>query len=124
MTLDQKKEHTFRCIKLGMSIEDALFIAECTDAEIDELMEDEKYQQEIKLVQKLEEMELLRKHNVAMDVGIQKGNTRPMEWRLAKMDPNRYGAKVDAPDPNPIPQNIHVTMKGVPSKKENDTDSD
>ena len=124
MTLDQKKEHSFRCIKLGMSMEDSLFIAECTDAEIEELLADEKYQHEVKLYQKLEEMELLKKHNVALDVGIQKGNTKPIEWRLAKMSPEKWGAKVDAPEQTNIPQNIHVTMKGVPPKKEDDTDSD
>ncbi len=124
MTLEQKREHTFRCIKLGMTLEDSLFLAECTDAEIDELMADEKYQHEVNLYQKLEEMELLRKHAVAMDVGIQRGNTKPMEWRLAKMNPNKWGAKVDAPEQTNIPQNIHVTMKGVPPKNQDDTNSD
>lgn len=95
MTLEQKKEHSLRCIKLGMDIADSLFIAECTDEEMDKLLEDEAYLNQVKLVQKLEEMALLKKHNIALQIGIQRGNTKPIEWRLGKLNARKWGPKIE-----------------------------
>lgn len=93
MELDQKKEHALRCIKLGMSLEDSLFVSECTDKEIDILTEDEEFLHDVKMQQKLEEMELLRTHNIALQIASRKGKSRPIEWKLGIMNGDRYGAK-------------------------------
>ncbi len=91
MELEQKKEHVIRCIKLGMTFDDSLFVSECTDKEMEELSKSEEFLHTIKLHQKLQEMDLLKQHNIAMEIAVTRGNTKPIEWKLGILNKNRWG---------------------------------
>ena len=111
MELKQKIEHTIRCIKLGMTLEDSLFIAECTDEEMETLYTDEKFLHKVKLHQKIEEMNLLKQHNIAMEIATAKGNTKPIEWKLGIMNKNRWGSKLKV-EGDLTPKNLTVRLLG------------
>ena len=109
--LNQKIEHAIRCIKLGMTLEDSLFIAECTDDEMETLYDDEAFLRKVKLHQKLEEMDLLKQHNIAMEIATSRGNTKPIEWKLGIMNNKRWGSKLQV-EGDFIPHNLNINLVG------------
>lgn len=113
MELEQKKEHVIRCIKLGMTLDDSLFLAECTDDELECLQDNEDFLKLVKLHQKLEEMNLLKQHNMAMEISASRGNTKPMEWKLGIIHKNRWGSKLQVEGAGDlIPRTVNVTLVG------------
>lgn len=113
MELEKKIEHVVRCVKLGMTLDDSLFLAECTDKEIETLYNSDEFLREIKLHQKLEEMNLLRQHNTAMEISASRGNAKPIEWKLGILNKNRWGSRLQVEGAGDlIPKTVNVTLVG------------
>ena len=91
MTIEQKKEHILRCIKLGMDNYSSYIVATCTTEEIDLLDKDELFQSLIEQQYKLAEYDLLKDHEIAMRTAINRGNANPVQWRLEKLNPDKWG---------------------------------
>lgn len=113
MELNQKKDCILRCIKLGMDWYESCIVAECTEPEIELLESDIAFQKLIEQKQAIQEYEWLLAHNVAMDIAKKKGNTKPIEWRLAKLNPNKYDSNNNKTIKLEAPENIVVNLVGV-----------
>lgn len=93
MKLDEKKDHILRCVRLGMDLFSAALIAECTDEELDVLEQDPVFQRRIKIETAIEEERLLNKHNAAIEEAVVRGKANPIQWKLEKLNPRRWGSK-------------------------------
>jgi len=91
MTIEQKKEHVLRCVKLGMDSYSAYIVATCTVEEIALLDDDVYFQSLIEQQNKIAEYDLLKNHEVATRIAINRGNANPVQWRLEKLNPNKWG---------------------------------
>jgi hypothetical protein len=111
MELDQKKNHIIRCVKLGMQFYESALVATCTDEEIEVLSEDAAFQQKVKITQAIQEEQLLLKHDVALEIAKQKGNSKPIEWRLSKLN-KRYENSTKVSGDVSSPVNMTVSLKG------------
>ncbi len=113
MTIEQKKDHILRCIKLGMELYKAELIAECTEVEIKEIAEDELFLKRIEQQYALEEYSLLMKHNVALEISKTRGNANPIQWKLSKLNPKRWDIKDKSLElRTPIPMQVNLVGKG------------
>lgn len=90
MTIDEKRQLIQEAYKLGMDIYSCYILTECTDNEIEILDNDEQFKSRLKIILKQQEKELLDKYEIATDIAIQKGNTKPIEWMLTKLNPVRW----------------------------------
>ena len=109
MNLKSKKEQILRLIKLGMELYRAELILGCTEDEIKELEKDLNFNQRIKEHDAIAEKELLDRLEDAIDVGVDKGKSSAIQWKLERINPKRWGSK--EMDNNFIP-NISVELVG------------
>ena len=100
MNLEEKKAHILRCTKLGMDFFSAALIAECTDEELNVLDNDSIFNHRILIGNAIEEERLLNKHNSAMTVAADKGQAAPIQWKLERLNPRRWGSKETGNNPN------------------------
>lgn len=113
MDLEGKKEHVLRCIKLGMGLYESMIVSECTVEEVELLNSDEKFNSKIQLHQYIEEKSLLEKFNTAIEAQLKYGNTKGLEKKLAKINPDRWDdKKEDDSNKNPFSK-VSVSIKGV-----------
>ena len=106
MTLDEKKTHVLRCIRLGMDFTTSSLVAECSEPELTALEEDIEFQRRISIEMALEEHRLLSKHNAVIEEAAIRGNGAPIQWRLEKLNPRRYGNKESGGTGNALPRKI------------------
>ncbi len=99
MELNDKKDHVIRCIKLGMTLSSAMYCAECTDDEMTLLEDDDAFNHKVKIVQSLEEYALLEDHALAARIAAAKGNTAPIQWKLAHINKERWGNRIGEEGP-------------------------
>jgi len=111
MTLNQKKEHILRCIKLGMGLYKAQLVSECTELEIVLLEEDKVFLKEIEQQYAISEYELLIKHNTAIDISKSRGNANPIQWKLSKLNPEQWASK-DKETTLRVPEKIQINLIG------------
>ena len=123
MELKGKKEHVLRCIILGMDLYSSMILAECTEAEITLLEADEEFLQKVKLKQYMEEYSLLEKFNTALNFAVGKGNTKPIELKLSKLNPDRWGKKEETHAPLPL-QGVTINLNGKYPEGTKDGDGD
>lgn len=96
MEIEQKKKHIIRCIKLGMDLNSSMIVSQCTNDEMELLESDEGFIREIKFRQHLMEAELLDKHRLGRNLAVTKGNTKPIEWMLERVNKERWSSKSDS----------------------------
>jgi hypothetical protein len=92
MKLEHKIEQILRLVPLGISLEKAFLIAECTFDEIEDLKKDELFQAKLKVEEALEEKRLLEVHKEACETAAAKGVTSGIQWKLSKLYPNKWGS--------------------------------
>lgn len=90
MTLEHKKEHILRCVKLGMVLYSAMVLAECTEEEISSIEQDEIFLKRVEQQYALEEYELLQAYEIATEIATNRGITSPIQWKLQKINPKRW----------------------------------
>lgn len=93
MDMKDKKEHILRLIKLGMTLYKASLIMECDDEEIKSMEEDEQFIRTIAAHEAIGEKELLDKLEDAIDMGLDKGKSAAIQWKLERLHPERWGSK-------------------------------
>jgi hypothetical protein len=93
---DKKRDLILRCVKLGMEWYRAALIAECTEEELEFIESDPTLLRKFKAYEAIEEMRLLEKHEIAIEEGIYKGNASAVQWKLERINPDRWSAKASA----------------------------
>jgi hypothetical protein len=91
--IEQKKEHVLRCVRIGLDFYKSCLIATCTESEIDQLREDEDFQEEIGIVQAVEEYRLLESLDEAIHYAKNKGNSSGIQWKLERLNPDKWGKR-------------------------------
>lgn len=118
MTLDDRKDHVLRFVKLGLDLYSSMLLSECTDEEIESLENDKSFLRDVEICNIIAEKELLEKYDIAMEIASSRGNTNPIQWRLSKLNPDRWGTRTDLSDSDVlIPANI-VLRGGKVDKNE------
>lgn len=95
MELAEKIEHIRRCIKLGMDLESAMLIAECSDEEMDIIKKNDSLQRSLKITSKMFELDLLSKLTTAMGENLKFGTTADAKWFLERINSTRWGNKAN-----------------------------
>ena len=124
MELKDKQEHVLRCIKLGMDFFSSAIVATCTSAETELLENDTDFQYRILEQQKIAEYELLRRFEQANRIAVKKGNAAPTQWKLGKINKNRWGDDkgIDSFNSRELPGTI--VLVGKPPIKDNESEHD
>ena len=92
-----------------------MLVAGCTEKEMAAIEKDVKFNNVVKQYHALEEYSLLIKHKTAMDVAAISGRTNAIQWKLERINPNRWSV---AEDKGPIElPNLTINIKGVAVKK-------
>ncbi len=119
MTLESKKEHILRLIKLGMELYRAELITECTEEEIDNIEKDEKFNRKAEIYDAISEKELLDKLEKAIDIAVDKGKSSAIQWKLERLNPGRWGNK-EAEKRNIDLKNLSISLVGKDTNDKND----
>jgi len=93
MTLETKKKIIYNTIKTGMELKRAFLLAECSDEDIEQIESDEEFMTKIDKYQVYAERKMLELHAKACQIAATKGNTTGMQWKLGKLNPDRWGEK-------------------------------
>jgi hypothetical protein len=110
MKFKAKKDHILRCVKLGMELERAYLVAECTEKEIEKLDKDERFKHLVDVQLALAENELLTRHELATKVAAVKGNTAGIQWKLSQI--NTKWSNKDRGETPFFPNKIQVELVG------------
>lgn len=84
-------------LKLGMAFDTAVYVAECTVEEIEELTKDNQFQARVEASKAILERDLLQSLHKAMEMNAAYGNSTEVRWMLERVNPKRWstgGAKV------------------------------
>lgn len=90
---ETKKFLVLNYIQLGMDIDRAYILAELTQQEIESFEKDTTFQKEVDTTTAILEKNLLERHKDAIEIAILKGNSKPIEWMLGKISPEKWGDK-------------------------------
>ena len=123
MDYKQKRQHVLRYVKLGMALYESMVLAGLTKKEMADLENDTRFARRIEAVRALQEYELLEAHGVTAKIAASKGNAHPIEWRLTKLNPGRYGAAAEKEKPPDKIVIIPPPKPGTPKKKKPKTKS-
>lgn len=93
--LQSKKDFIINCIQLGMGFDKACIVAEIPKESIKQLREDSDLIRDIEVQEADHERRLLEKYNLVIDEAINRGNSKPLEWMLGIVNPERYSPKAD-----------------------------
>lgn len=108
MELQDRKEHVLRSIQLGLDLYSACILAGCTEEETELLEADQEFNKRVLYERKKEELALLRDHSTARGIAAEKGNTKPIEWMLEKLNPEQWGKAREAGDTAKLPKFISL----------------
>jgi hypothetical protein len=117
MKFKTKKEHILRCVKLGMELDKAYLVAECTEKEIEKLKNDERFKKLIAVQLAIAEDDLLTRHEFATKIAANKGNTAGIQWKLSQINP-KWQSKDRGETPF-FPAKIQVELVGRSVENEN-----
>ena len=99
---------------MGMELINAELVAECSIKEIEKIEKDKEFMDSVDRQYAVQEFELLKKHNMAMDIAVCRGQANAVQWKLGKINRQRWGGDfIEVP---PEIDNMHVTLVGVGPK--------
>lgn len=113
--LNRKKEYIINTVKLGMDFFGACMSLGLTDKEIESLESDEEMQREIKQTEYLLEKELLDHHKTVCEMQIEKGNAQPLQWKLERINPEKWGGKSNVKIDSDMP--MAISFNEQPAEK-------
>jgi len=87
MNFEDKKIFALQFVRLGIDPLRAMLQVDFTDEEIQLAEEDPEFQKDIDFEVRMEEIELLKKLNTAMDIAVQRGNSTSVQWKLERINP-------------------------------------
>lgn len=104
-----------------MDFYEAALSVNCSKKEIEDFENDETFQQSIKINQSLLEKDLLEDHQTVIDKCVEAGVASPLQWKLERVNPARWGNKTKIEGDKPFAGTIKVYMDEV---EKNDGRSD
>lgn len=87
----EKRELIYSCIRLGMEKEKAYIIACLSEKEIQETENNPELQERFRFYECEEERKLLAIYKREEDNIAKKGNLKPIQWKLERINPGRWG---------------------------------
>lgn len=93
---EMQKAMILNCIQLGMDRHRAFLLSELSPEETNELNKDKEFEHLIDITLILKEKELLERHREALEISAERGNSKPIEWMLGKLNPDRWAEKKEA----------------------------
>lgn len=91
MTIEEKKAHVYRLVKLGMSRDEAELLAGFSLDEQEALERDGVYLARCRLQRIVEERDLLEHLDDVIEDNVLKGVSTELRWKLERMNPERWG---------------------------------
>jgi DNA replication initiation complex subunit (GINS family) len=91
MTLEDKKKHIYRLVKLGMDRAECELLAECSLEEQTELEKDAYYLAHCAIQRLLEEKDLLERLEDIIEMNTVEGKSTEVRWKLEKINNARWG---------------------------------
>jgi len=88
--IENKKYIIEQAIQLNMDMRSAMVLAECSEEEEELLQNDELFMRKLKVTKVIREKELLEQFDRYIESCAERGNLRPIQWRLSKLNP-RWG---------------------------------
>lgn len=92
---EMQRAMILNCVSLGMEPYRAYILSELPKEEIEKLEADEQFLREVEITQVILEKNLLVKHKDALETALEKGNSKPIEWMLSKVNPDKWADKKD-----------------------------
>ncbi|KKK58215.1 hypothetical protein LCGC14_3046690 [marine sediment metagenome] len=96
-----KKSLILECVRLGMDFYSAALAVSCSKEEIKTLENDEDFQYSVEVNNTLLEKDLLEDHNRVTEMCVDRGIAAPLQWKLERVNPGRWGGrtKIDLEKP-------------------------
>ena len=91
--LKEKRDYVLNVLASGISIERAFILANCLPDEIEELQNDTEFVGFVKYTEAKRELDLLSMHQKASEIAASRGNATPLQWKLERLNPDRWGTK-------------------------------
>jgi hypothetical protein len=91
MDIQAKAESVMRCVRLGMALEEAYLLAECSLEEQDSLGRDEAFLYRVQVQRSIQERDLLQKLNTIIELNASMGKGEDLRWLLSRINRKRYG---------------------------------
>jgi len=95
LKFEEKKQLIHEFIRLGIDKYEAVLLAECTDDEIEELNNDVTFNKRVEFNRARKEADLLEMHDEAIRIAVDKGDSKPIQWRLEVLKPDKYSKTVN-----------------------------
>jgi hypothetical protein len=113
-SIDARVDYILKLVPLGIDVEDAFLLAECTEDEIDFLRDDETFASRLKISAIREEKRLLSLHSKAIFIQAGKGNTTGIQWKLEKTNKKKWG---NGDDGGSSQNTLNINLNGLLSAK-------
>ena len=91
MDFEAKVDMIKRCLKLGMDLDSAMILAECSDEDMERINADSTLTRSFDITAKFYEMDLLQKLDTALTMNVRFGNTTEVRWLLERINKARFG---------------------------------
>jgi hypothetical protein len=106
--IDSKLDTVIRLVQTGMDRYRSMLLAELTDEEIALYEKDTAFATKLDFAELRMERDLLDKLDMIVDINTERGISTEVRFLLSKINPDRWGAKRDAPVPpsGPLPITI------------------
>ena len=116
--LENKKDLLLNAIKLGMQWESACLAHGLSQEDIDLLADDADFQRRIIIQDNMHEMELLETHNKICQVAEEKGQASPIQWKLERLNPGKWGGKTNVAFEDNIDLSLTIVKNRVDERKD------
>lgn len=101
MTLDEKKAHVYRLVKLGMSRDEAELLTGLSLEDQETLDRDPVYLANCRVQKLIEERDLLLHLDDIVEDNAIKGVSTEIRWKLERLNPQRWGKSLAVTTPPP-----------------------
>lgn len=90
MDIGGKKDLIFNCLRLGMELDRACYLAELTQEEMDWVKKDPTWVNQTRAATMSVEFELLKKMEKVIEINTYEGNSKEIRYMLGCINPKRW----------------------------------
>lgn len=117
---DSKKDLILNCIALGMDFFTSCLSVSLSKEEIEQLEADEEFQHSISIKQALLEKDLLQDHDTVIEKCVDHGVAAPLQWKLERLNPGRWGGRTKLETDKPLVGAINVKFEDATPEDKKD----